>query len=469
MTNTAITSDLHTWTPGARAEPSVRIGVILESDGYKKIDLVTPDEVCLITQGTQGDGGGAVDRPIPSGTAIHIERTDEGLTLRTAECSIGPVDRLRVDPQEIASSPPGSGILVRNVVAGRGFHWQKQADQTLAGSLEFVAAPGGIVMVNQLPMEDYLVGVITAEMGSACPVEFLKAQCVVARSWLLAMTEPKHHDEPFDRCNDDCCQRYQGTGDMSQSAIDAVRGTRGLALIDPNGKVLDANYAKSCGGISELAEHVWGQPKPGINAIVDAPTDDPVQRFMPVTEDNLDTFLDGDWLSNTRAFCSTHIVPVETISQYLGRVDEIDDYFRWTVNYTRAELESLLRDKLPQAAGLVELRDLRVLSRGVSGRAIQVELKWNEQDGSEVVHLLDNEYRIREVLHRGFLYSSAFAARIQRNSDEKFISITLRGAGWGHGAGLCQIGALGMGLTGHDVDAICGHYYPQATIEAVYP
>jgi stage II sporulation protein D len=406
---------------------------------------------------------------IPPGTEIHIERSSEGLTLCTAESSIGPTDRLQVTPQEKTPTASGAGILVRDVVAGRGFHWQKKADQTLQGDLEFIAAPGGIVMVNELPLEEYLVGVITAEMGGACPVEFLKAQCVVARSWLLAMTEPKHDADPFDRCNDDCCQRYQGTGDMSASAIDAVQGTRGLALIDPAGKVLDANYSKSCGGISELAEHVWGEPKPGISAIVDAPTGDPVQRYMPVTEDNLDAFLDGDWLDNTRAFCSTHVVPVDTISKYLGRVDEVDDYFRWTVNYTRAELESLLRDKLPDAAELAELRDLQVTSRGVSGRAIRVELKWTDQAGSEVVHELDSEYRIREILHRGFLYSSAFASRIKRDDGGTIESVNLRGAGWGHGAGLCQIGALGMGLTGHDVDAICQHYYPQATLVAVYP
>ncbi len=455
--------DIHHWTPGSRAEPSVRIGVILASDGCGKIEMVLQGGPCVI------GGNGVASEPMKAGTAIQIERSPEGLLLRIADGVIGPADRLRIDPQEQTDSAPGVGILVRDVVAGRGFHWQKKADQTLQGSVEFFATPSGIVMVNELPLEDYLVGVITAEMGSACPVEFLKAQCVVARSWLLAMTEPKHDDEPFDRCNDDCCQRYQGTGDMSQSAIDAVRGTRGLVLIDPNNKVLDANYAKSCGGISELPEHVWGEPKPGISAIVDAPTDDPVQQFMPVTEDNLDEFLDGDWLDKTRAFCSTHIVPVKTISKYLGRVDEVDDYFRWTVNYTRAELESLLRANLPEATGLGELRDLRVTSRGVSGRASKVELRWIDQTGSEAVHTLDSEYRIREVLHQGFLYSSAFALRIARDDSGAIETVTLRGAGWGHGAGLCQIGALGMGLTGHDVDAICQHYYPDAELQAVYP
>ncbi len=455
------TIDIRRWTRGARTEPTVRIGVVLEADRQDAIDLSLPGGAyTLKADGTPGETLSNVD--------LNIKHENGELTVTWPGGSLGPARQLRIDPVTPVPTTAGSGIKLKNVTAGRGFHWQKKVDQTLAGSLAFIAAPGGIVAVNELPLEDYLVGVITAEMSGACPVEFLKAQCVVARSWLLAMTEPKHDADPFDRCNDDCCQRYQGTGDTSDAAIRAVSGTRGLVLIDPKGKVLDANYAKSCGGISELAEHVWGRPKPGIDAVVDAPADDPVHAFMPVTEANLDAFLDGDWLGKTRTFCSTHIVPVETISQYLGRVDEVDDYFRWTVNYTRAELEALLRDKLPEAAGLKELRDLCVAARGVSGRASRVELKWIDQSGGERTHTLESEYRIREVLHRGFLYSSAFSARIKRDGGGVIESVTLRGAGWGHGAGLCQIGALGMGLTGHDVDAICRHYYPNADLQTAY-
>lgn len=455
------TIDLRRWTRSARTEPTVRIGVVLETDQQQTTDLVLPEgSYTLKAEGTHGD--------TLSAAGITIKCEDGELNATWPGGSLGPVKQLRIAPVKPAPPTAGSGIKLKNITAGRGFHWQKKVDQTLAGALEFIATPGGIVVVNELPLEDYLVGVITAEMSGACPVEFLKAQCVVARSWLLAMTEPKHKDDPFDRCNDDCCQRYQGTGDTSDAAIQAVTGTRGLVLFDPKGKVLDANYAKSCGGVSELAEHIWGKPKPGIDAVVDAPADDPVHAFMPVTEANLDEYLDGDWLGKTKAFCSTHVVPVETISKYLGRVDEVDDYFRWTVNYTRTELEALLRDKLPEAAGLNELRDLRVTARGVSGRASHVEVKWLDTSGDEKTHTLDSEYRIREILHRGFLYSSAFAARIKRDSVGVIETVTLRGAGWGHGAGLCQIGALGMGLTGHDVDAICRHYYPQADLESAY-
>ncbi len=455
--------DMHDWTPGHRAEPVVRIGVVLATDGFDPVELTLPDATYTIS----GETGVVVEDL--SGVSMRVDHCGDEVSPKWAGKALGGYKQIRLRPVKPTPMEAGAGITVRGVVAGRGFHWQKRVDQTYAGTLVLTAAPGGIVVVNELPLEDYLVGVITAEMSGGCPVEFLKAQCVVARSWLLAMTEPKHDADPFDRCNDDCCQRYQGTDDLSTSAIEAVNGTRGLTLMAPGGNVLDANYSKSCGGVSELAEHVWGDAKPGIDTVVDAPADDPVHRFMPVTEDNLDAYLDGDWLKDTHAYCSTHVVAVETISKYLGRVDEVDDYFRWTVKYTRNDLESLLRDKLPEAAGLSELREIAVVSRGVSGRASRVRLDWVDDKGATQSHELGSEYRIREVLHRGFLYSSAFRAGVERDGAGAIVSVTLRGAGWGHGVGLCQIGALGMALTGKDVEAICTHYYPKTELQALYP
>ena len=459
---TTDTTDIRQWTLAAHTEPNVRIGVVLEEDGQKTIELSLPTGGFNISHDGASLGG------LTGPCKAKIVQDADGVTLESNGQTYGPTKRLRVEPGGAVPLEAGSGIKVHNVVAGRGFHWQKYVDQTLAGALEFVPKSNGTVMVNELPLEHYLAGVITAEMSGGCPVEFLKAQCIVARSWLLAMTEAKHSDDPFDRCNDDCCQRYQGTDDMSPAAIEAAQGSRGLVLLDPKGKVLDANYAKSCGGVSELAEHVWGEPKPGISAVVDAPQDDPVQQFYPVTENNLDEFLDGDWLKQTRAYCSTHAVPVASIRKYLGRVDEVDDYFRWTVSYTRAELEAVLRDKLPLAAGLEKLTEIKVLARGVSGRVSRLSLRWLDGQGQEKTCELDSEYRIREALHRGFLYSSAFALRVEQSDAGDIDRVTLRGAGWGHGAGLCQIGALGMGLAGHDAKTICLHYYPDATLEQAY-
>ena len=451
------------WTPESNTEPVVKIGVVVAEDKADPVEVQLPADIKYTIS---GETGVVVENVCNA--SMRVDHQGEEVSIKWAGKALGGYKLIRLDPVEAVPMKPGAGITVRGVVAGRGFHWQKHVDQTYAGSLILTAAPGGIVVVNELPLEDYLVGVITAEMSGACPVEFLKAQCVVARSWLLAMTEAKHDDDPFDRCNDDCCQRYQGTDDLSQAAIDAVSGTRGQVLMAPDGKVLDANYYKSCGGVTELAEYVWGDPKPGIDCIVDAPEGDPVHKFMPVTEENLDAYLDGDWLKDTKAYCSTHVVSLDIIRKYLGRVDEVDDYFRWTVQYTRSELESVLRDKLPAASSLKELCDIVVLSRGLSGRASRLRLDWLDESGNSQSHELTSEYAIREVMHRGFLYSSAFRVRIDRDNAGAIKSITLRGAGWGHGAGLCQIGALGMALTGKSVDEICAHYYPKTDLQVLY-
>jgi len=460
---TASNPTMRQWTRDCQREPIVRVGVILEEDAQALVRLLTPDQSYLL----------GVDHQPPQELGPRAELSlalnGDALTLRVGHGPPGTAGCVRLWAATPVPLTPGAGVLVRDVVAGRGFHWQKRIDQTLAGTLELRPARGGVVLINELPLEDYLAGVITAEMSGACPTDLLKAQCVVARSWLLAMTEPKHRDQPFDRCNDDCCQRYQGTGDLSSAALFAVRDTRGLVLQAPTGDVLDANYAKSCGGISETPVAVWGLDKPGISPIVDAPPDAPERRFFPVTEANLDEYLNGEWLKTTQCYCSPNVVPIDQIGRYLGRVDTTDNYFRWTVRYARQELEDLLRAKLPEARELAELRDVHVRARGASGRAYAVTVEWIDTRGAPVTVRLDSEYRIRQVLHPRFLYSSAFAVRAEWDERGTLRSITLRGAGWGHGVGLCQIGALGMALCGLDYETICRHYYPKSRLARVYP
>lgn len=452
------TIGIREWTRAAHSEPIVRIGVILDGDAQAVVHLRTPAHPHVLEPGG----------PIAPETAIEVRRDGGTLVVR---CGDGPPVRTPKLCLTCTAAPrlaPGVGVLVRDVVAGRGFHWQKRIDQTLAGALELLPGEHGVIVVNVLGLEDYLAGVITAEMSGACPTDLLKAQCIVARSWLLAMTEPKHETDPFERCNDDCCQRYQGTGDLSPTALAAVRETRGEVLLTRAGNVVDANYAKCCGGVSELPRHVWGLEKPGLASVVDAPAGAAERRFSPVTEANLAAYLTGDWVKTTQVFCSPNVVPPDAIGRYLGRVDESGEYFRWHVTYDLDELEALLREKLPEAADLAELRDLRVLTRGVSGRASRVALDWTSTAGRPVSVTLPSEYRIREVLHRKFLYSSAFAIHVQRTRAGQIERVTLQGAGWGHGVGLCQIGALGMALKGHDYQTICRHYYPEARLEAAY-
>jgi stage II sporulation protein D len=452
---------IRTWTLAAHIEPTVRIGIILDEDACDVVRLRIPS-------GTYELSAGPPLARLRAGDELEVCWLGALLSARLPSGPPATGLRLRIQPTTTMPLAPGAGVLVHDIVAGRGFHWQKHIDQTLGGTLEFRPGPRGVLLINELPLEDYLAGVITAEMSGACPADLLKAQCVVARSWLLAMTEPKHNDDPFDRCNDDCCQRYQGTGDLSPTALAAVRDCRGEVLLTPGGEVLDANYAKSCGGVSETPVAVWGLEKPGISAIVDAPAGDPAHGFFPVTAENLDAFLDGPWVAQTRCFCSPQVVPVDAIGRYLGRVDTSDDYFRWTVRYARADLETLLRDKLSAAKDLAELLDVRVRARGVSGRAYSVEAEFFDTSKVRVRCRIDSEYRIRQVLHRKFLYSSAFAVRPQRDAGGRLSAVTLRGAGWGHGVGMCQIGALGMALCSHDYRAICRHYYPRAQLTTAY-
>jgi stage II sporulation protein D len=440
------------WCPESRCEPVVRIGVVLAGDAMPAIELRIPDAAFeLVAAGAGGpasSGWGTDGRTVRSsritarltGTAIEVSVNDEAPQTAAA---------WSLAPRQPRPPTRGDGVFVRGVVAGRGFHWQKRVDQTLAGRIELLPGAGGIILVNELPLETYLAGVITSEMSSRCPAEFLRAQCITARSWLLAMTEPKHEAEPFDRCNDDCCQRYQGTGDLSDMAIDAVESTRGMVLIAPDGRVVDANYSKSCGGVVELPEHVWGVHKPGLGPQVDAPADSSARRFLPVTEEKLNEYLEGDWLHETDVYCSPRVVPEDRLGQYLGRVD-------------------MLRQKLPEQADMVRLADLRVTKRGISGRATEIVLAFVDRTGKPRELCVPDQYRIRQILHKSFLFSSAFAVRIELDAAGRCKAVALRGAGWGHGAGMCQIGALGMALCGIDHRRIVKHYFPEADLKALY-
>lgn len=448
------------WRLDLRTEPVVRVGIILPEDNAETIHFDLPDAPYEL----HGDGLTLSSRHAP----ITASAGGNSIALVAAKKPARVASSWRIEPAMSSQPKRGHGILVRDVVAGRGFHWRKLIDQTLAGALEITRSNGGLVLVNELGLEDYLAGVITAEMSGACPSALLEAQAIVARSWLLAMAEPKHEDDPFDRCNDDCCQRYQGTEDLSEAAIEAIKATRGVVLLDDTGNVVDANYSKSCGGVSELPRHIWDIDKPGLSEIVDAPAGDPAHRFLPVTEADLDDYLSGAWLAGTNVYCSPNVVPEATFGKYLGRVDEHGSYFRWTVRYNRNELEDVLRKRLPGAASLSVLRDIRVVARGVSGRASVVEIVWDDDHGASHTTRLESEYAIRAALHKGFLYSSAFLIDIDRGEDNVPESITLRGAGWGHGAGLCQIGALGMALKGKTGEEICNHYFPTATLGSAY-
>lgn len=447
------------WSQAARVEPAIRIGVVLDEDARDVVHLSLASPGAHLQSDTH-------DLKLDPGAALEVRRDPESLSIRAGD---HPPMHLR--QCRIVSTPAetdAGGINVRDVIAGRGFHWQKTIDQVLPGVVELQGGARGVIVINEVPLETYLAGVITAEMSGDCPPALLQAQCVGARSWLLAMTERKHASEPFDRCNDDCCQRYQGIGTITSAAHDAVTASRGVALISAGGQLVDANYAKCCGGVSETPMAVWGIDKPGLGAVVDAPADDPLQRLFPVDEQNLAEFIAGVAARTTQAYCSPHVVPPETFGKYLGRVDDAGDYFRWKVRVTAAELHESLRRYREDFADVAAVRDLRVTRRGVSGRAVELAVDWIDDRGRGRRSTLRSEYDIRAALHAKFLLSSAFLIDVERDERGNVAAATLHGAGWGHGAGLCQIGALGMALRGHGFEEILRHYYPGATLQAVY-
>lgn len=481
---------LSQWDPNLGREPHIRVGIVLPSDEMKTLRLDVPEHPYHVRVERQN---------VARSAAAKIELSVQGraVVLRgaTGERIGGSV--IRLVPIDPGVPQRGSGVRLHDVITGRGFHWQKRVSFSLSGTLEFRTYDGHLLAVNELGLEDYLQGVITAEMSGRCPVEFLKSQCVVARSWVLAHTEQKHTAWPIDRCNDDCCQRYHGTSYLTPRAAEAVTATRGQVVLAADGRIIDANYSKSCGGIMEAPEHVWFASKPGQRAGVDAPAGSTARRFMPVTEANLDEYLTGSWLGETDVFCSPAVVPDQDLPQYLGSVDEGGGHFRWCVDYNRTELEELLRRKLDRAFRkdtvdpsvgakpvlvadlppripdasvpmLHRLRDIRVLARGPSGRACELEIEYADVSGASRRIVIRSEYRIRECLHEKFLFSSAFKVEIERNSVGEPERIRLVGAGWGHGAGLCQIGALGMAVKGYTCAEILHHYFEGMDLRALY-
>lgn len=352
-----------------------------------------------------------------------------------------------------------SGMALDPVIAGRGFHWQKSVTMTFPGDLKFVNHKGHLLVTNELPLEQYLMCVATSEMGAACPPALIAAQTIVARSFILANAEKKHSHLGFDFCNDDCCQRYHGTEGLSQQSVRGSENTRGLVPVF-DGQVCDTRYSKSCGGMIESFQAVWGNNNPPYFK---------VKPDLPENSSGPDLTVESnfrDWVDNPPlAFCSPEYIPESELPEYLGGVDEEGHYYRWRIFYSQEEITRLIAQKAQRE--LRAIKALIPLERGSSGRIIKLEIQAIDDCGDETSIFLNSEYDIRYHLHDGFLYSSAFYVIPIENGDfpsEFFI----HGGGWGHGAGLCQIGALGMSLADYDFPDIIKHYYPGITLKRLY-
>ena len=362
---------------------------------------------------------------------------------------------------------PDDSFSLMDVVIGVNFHWQRLETQTFRGSLRLLADGGKIWAINDLPVEDYLESVISSEMSAQSSLPLLMAHAVISRSWLMSQidgntapnTQASHGDAfirwydhtdhtLFDVCADDHCQRYQGiTKETSPNVAEAIRRTRG-ELLTYGDEICDARFSKCCGGAMEEFQYCWDDtPKPYLKGIGDTP-----EATIPdlTVEENARQWI----LSSPKSFCNT--TDKRILSQVLNDYDqETTDFYRWRVSYTQEELSKLVEKKL--GAGLGTITDMRPLKRGTSGRICELRIT-----GTKKTIIVGKELEIRRALSESHLYSSAFV--VEKQGD----TFTLIGAGWGHGVGLCQIGAAVMGDKGYAYDEILRHYYPGAEIEKAW-
>jgi len=367
-----------------------------------------------------------------------------------------------------------STFLLFNVTIGNRFHWERTEDQTFQGSLILqVRDDGTITAINEISLENYLMSVISSEMSSAAPMEFLKAHAILSRSWLLAALDRKKEvtDTPklaeqliakegevmrwydrqdhdlFDVCSDDHCQRYQGiTKIISKQAEEAIRETRGMA-ISYQDEICDARYSKACGGLTEEFDTAWDDKRiPYLESISDAS----ISHHLIRTEEEARRWI----LSEPEVYCNTKDEAL--LEKILPDFDrETKGFFRWRVEYSREELEEILREKSGFDFGT--LKKIAPLRRGPSGRISRLKIV-----GSKRSMVVGKELEIRRWLSRSHLYSSAFIMTVEA---ERFI---FHGAGWGHGVGLCQIGAAVMASRGFSAEEILKHYFRGVQIRRIY-
>lgn len=415
---------------------------------------------------------------IMSAKEIEFEIFSDGAGARKATLCEGKIaydgalyDELYFEAQTPSSMFAEPSFMLRNVTIGVNFHWERQEDQKFAGALKIIVEKDKLTAVNVVGVEDYLLSVISSEMSASASEEFLKAHAVISRSWVMAQIESAgkqskasvpegvndlpslvshldaslfhakeeqgvdveyvkwydHEDHTrFDVCADDHCQRYQGltraTGQTVRKVIDSTWGQ----VLHYDGKLCDARFSKCCGGVMEVFGSCWAdEDVPYLQALPDTPDHDP----------------------EAGCFCNTQ--DKEILGQVLNNYDqETVDFYRWEVVYGRDELSALIRERSGIDIGRLEA--LEPLERGLSGRIVKLRIV-----GSERTLTVGKELEIRRLLSKSHLKSSAFDVEWP---DEE--TIRLKGAGWGHGVGLCQIGAAVMASKGYVYTQILSHYYP---------
>ena len=375
----------------------------------------------------------------------------------------------------------GASFSLEDVTIGVNFHWERKETQTFLGILRFAIEGTAMWAINELSVERYLESVISSEMSATSSLRLLEAHAVISRSWLLAQIENrrsakteqtslyscitgkdkmiKWYDRQdhtlFDVCADDHCQRYQGiTKETSPHVAVAIQHTRGQVLMS-EGKICDARFSKCCGGAMEEFQYCWeDSPKPYLKAIGDTP-----EKTIPdlTVEANAE-----EWIrTSPDSFCNT--TDKNILSQVLNDYDqETTDFYRWRVDYTQEEISQLINSKLNIDFG--QIMDLIPIERGKSARLCQLKIV-----GTKQTLTIGKELEIRRALSPSHLYSSAFVVDKEDVNAEGIPALFhIIGCGWGHGVGLCQIGAAVMGEKGYNYDQILAHYYPGADLKELY-
>ncbi len=377
-----------------------------------------------------------------------------------------------------------------DVVIGINFHWERKENQRFKGALKLIVDNAQLTAINAVKVEDYLTSVISSEMSATASDELLKAHAVISRSWLLnPIMHPKNKDtehDPdsnrgrntkretrnakreikwyerdahthFDVCADDHCQRYQGITRATTKAVEvAIEITKGEMLMY-DGKICDARFSKSCGGVSETFENCWAPEHHAyLTKVIDNPAVPDGYEMDLSVEANAQKWI----RQSPEAFCNT--TDKKVLAQVLNNYDqETTDFYRWKVAYTQTEIAEILARRSGIDFG--KIIDLVPLRRGESGRLIELEII-----GTKQTIVVGKELEIRKWLSNSHLYSSAFVVDKSEIIDGVPQKITLSGAGWGHGVGLCQIGAAVMGEQGYKYDEILLHYFRGAELKRMY-
>lgn len=401
---------------------------------------------------------------------IHIENGGNEIVLE---------DEITFLPCNIAADQ----FEIEDVVIGIDFHWEQKENQKFQGALKLKIIEDKIQVINILPVENYLFSVISSEMSANSSLNLLKAHTIISRSWLLAQIEKQdqirnsssdyemlHQNEEelirwYDRedhsefhvCADDHCQRYQGiTRAHNPNVIAAVNETSGEVLCYENA-ICDARFSKCCGGVTELFENCWEEAEhPYLQKVIDADKTQSGYAKDLTIETNATEFI----TSSPDAFCNTD--DEQIISQVLNDYDQSsNDFYRWKVEYAQKDISKLIKEKSGIDFG--DIKKLEPVERGTSGRLVKLKI-----EGTKKTLIVGKELEIRRWLSPSHLYSSAFKIAHENHVNDIPQKFILEGAGWGHGVGLCQIGAAVMGEKGYNHKEILMHYFIGASIDKAY-